>query len=146
MYFSVLEQGSKFQSPAKMPVVMATQPCWEPWGEILLSIFLCMPDLEAWRCFLHTWHSSVPVSKRHRISFCPHKFIHVVLIGEAQPEVFLWPQANQADKECIVHPGNVKRTFTALMFLLLLFFLSFFTHSTRQLNRSQKLRSQLWRR
>ncbi len=30
MYFSLLVQGSTSQRPAKIPVVMATQPCWWP--------------------------------------------------------------------------------------------------------------------
>lgn len=54
-----------------------------------------------------TWHFIIPVSKSHGLCVGPLKNIFVLLVWEPQPKMFLWSQTHQADKEGIIHPGNV---------------------------------------
>lgn len=56
--------------------------------------------------FLHTWHSDIPVSKSHSVCVGPNKIINAIHVGETYPEVFLWSETHQANKECVIHPGK----------------------------------------
>lgn len=85
IYFSLLVQGSTSQRPAKLPVAIATQPCWWPCfcqkRNCQLSRVRPLSDSYRWKFKpFNTWHLSIPVCKSHRVCVGPRKKLNVLLI------------------------------------------------------------------